>query len=86
MELKGTEAEAPLPELSPEEKRAQADKLVAEGKKAIALKQWEDGVGNYADALDLMHVPTPSLHVDTADEKQAAIGGRLRSANGTFAA
>lgn len=28
-------------------------KLVSEGKKAIALRQWEDGVGKYADALDL---------------------------------
>ena len=27
---------------------------MAEGKKAIALKQWEEGVGKYADALDLM--------------------------------
>jgi len=34
--------------------KAQADKLVAEGKKAIALKDWEVGVEKYADALDLM--------------------------------
>ncbi|ORY22573.1 hypothetical protein BCR39DRAFT_551318 [Naematelia encephala] len=36
------------------DQRAQADKLVAEGKKAIALKQWEEGVSKYADALELM--------------------------------
>lgn len=34
--------------------KAQADKLVAEGKKAIALKDWEVGVEKYAGALDLM--------------------------------
>jgi len=34
--------------------KAQADKLVAEGKKAIALKDWEAGVEKYAGALDLM--------------------------------
>jgi HAT1-interacting factor 1 len=34
--------------------KPQVDKLVAEGKKAIALKQWETGVAKYADALDLM--------------------------------
>jgi HAT1-interacting factor 1 len=34
--------------------KAQADKLVAEGKKAIALKDWEAAVEKYADALDLM--------------------------------
>jgi HAT1-interacting factor 1 len=38
----------------PVAQKAQADKLIAEGKKAIALKQWEDGVGRYADALDIM--------------------------------
>jgi HAT1-interacting factor 1 len=31
-----------------------ADVLIAEGKKAIALKQWEEGVAKYADALDIM--------------------------------
>jgi hypothetical protein len=40
----------------PAEIRAQADRLVAEGKKAIALKSWEEGVAKYADALDLMYV------------------------------
>lgn len=34
--------------------KAQADKLIAEGKKAIALKDWELGVEKYAGALDLM--------------------------------
>ncbi|KAK8869524.1 hypothetical protein IAR55_000090 [Kwoniella newhampshirensis] len=38
----------------PTEIRALADKYVAEGKKAIALKQWEEGVAKYADALELM--------------------------------
>ncbi|GFZ45893.1 hypothetical protein JCM24511_03626, partial [Saitozyma sp. JCM 24511] len=38
----------------PAETRAQADKLIAEGKKAIALKSWDEGVAKYADALDLM--------------------------------
>ncbi|ORX33867.1 hypothetical protein BD324DRAFT_206499 [Kockovaella imperatae] len=33
--------------------QSQAEKLIAEGKKAIALKQWEEGVAKYADALDL---------------------------------
>ena len=42
------------PTTSPAEMRRQADKLVAEGKKAIALKQWDEGVEKYADALDLM--------------------------------
>ena len=50
---KDVETEPP-PTTAPAETRAQADKLVAEGKKAIALKQWEEGVGKYADALDLM--------------------------------
>jgi hypothetical protein len=40
----------------PAETRAQADKLIAEGKKAIALKSWDEGVAKYADALDLMCV------------------------------
>ncbi|EIW66326.1 hypothetical protein TREMEDRAFT_35273, partial [Tremella mesenterica DSM 1558] len=39
---------------SPEEQRAEADKLVAEGKKAIALRKWEEGVGKYGQALDIM--------------------------------
>ena len=34
--------------------QADADRLIAEGKKAIALKQWEEGVTKYADALDIM--------------------------------
>jgi HAT1-interacting factor 1 len=34
--------------------KAQVNKLVAEGKKAIALKDWEVGVEKYADALDIM--------------------------------
>ena len=37
-----------------EEQKAQVDKLVAEGKKAIALKVWEEGVQKYGEALDLM--------------------------------
>ena len=41
------------PDSAPDTK-AQVDKLVAEGKKAIALKDWELGVEKYADALDLM--------------------------------
>ena len=43
------------PDAAPDVK-AQADKLVAEGKKAIALKDWEAGVEKYAGALDLMCV------------------------------
>ncbi|RSH93809.1 hypothetical protein EHS25_006457 [Saitozyma podzolica] len=39
----------------PAETRAQADKLIAEGKKAIALKSWDEGVAKYADALDLIY-------------------------------
>lgn len=46
-------AATPEPQLTPEEQKARVAKLVAEGKKAIALKQWEDGVGKYADALDI---------------------------------
>nr|XP_018999443.1 uncharacterized protein I203_08038 [Kwoniella mangroviensis CBS 8507]OCF62904.1 hypothetical protein I203_08038 [Kwoniella mangroviensis CBS 8507] len=34
--------------------KEQAEKLVGEGKKAIALKQWEEGVNKYGEALDLM--------------------------------
>lgn len=44
-----------VPDVAPDVK-AQADKLVAEGKKAIALKDWEAGVEKYAGALDLMCV------------------------------
>ncbi len=36
--------------------KARADQCIAEGKKAIALKQWEEGVNKYAEALDLMCV------------------------------
>ncbi|WVF71875.1 hypothetical protein IAT40_006685 [Kwoniella sp. CBS 6097] len=36
------------------ELKEQADKLVGEGKKAIVLKQWEEGVTKYGEALDLM--------------------------------
>ena len=36
------------------EVKSQADKLVAEGKKAIALKDWEQGVEKYGEALALM--------------------------------
>ncbi|OCF40638.1 hypothetical protein I317_05570 [Kwoniella heveanensis CBS 569] len=39
---------------SNEDVKAKADKLVGEGKKAIALKQWEEGVTKYGEALDLM--------------------------------
>ncbi|WWD01036.1 hypothetical protein V866_007974 [Kwoniella sp. B9012] len=38
----------------PKEIKEQAEKLVGEGKKAIALKQWEEGVNKYGEALDLM--------------------------------
>ncbi|WWD16214.1 hypothetical protein CI109_100640 [Kwoniella shandongensis] len=50
-----TETEAPndVP-TDPTEIRALVDKYVAEGKKAIALKQWEEGVAKYADALEQM--------------------------------
>lgn len=41
------------PQLTPDEQKAQVSKLVAEGKKAIALKQWEEGVAKYADALEI---------------------------------
>lgn len=50
------------PDAAPDVK-AQADKLVAEGKKAIALKDWEAGVEKYAGALDLMCEPRPSPRV-----------------------
>jgi hypothetical protein len=33
-----------------------ADRLIAEGKKLIALKQWEEGAAKYADALEVMYV------------------------------
>lgn len=46
---------------SPAELQADADRLIAEGKKAIALKQWEEGVAKYGDALDIMCVHLPSL-------------------------
>jgi HAT1-interacting factor 1 len=39
---------------APADIKAQADKLVAEGKKAIALKDWEEGVEKYGEALALM--------------------------------
>ncbi|WVQ99028.1 hypothetical protein IAU59_006160 [Kwoniella sp. CBS 9459] len=42
------------PNSNPKELKEQADTLVAEGKKAIALKQWEEGVMKYGEALDLM--------------------------------
>ncbi|WWC69166.1 uncharacterized protein I206_103102 [Kwoniella pini CBS 10737] len=48
----GTE-ESSVP-TDPKEIKEQADTLVAEGKKAIALKQWEEGVNKYGEALDLM--------------------------------
>lgn len=41
--------------------KERADTLVAEGKKAIALKQWEEGVNKYAEALDLMWVSFAAL-------------------------
>ncbi|WRT67445.1 uncharacterized protein IL334_004416 [Kwoniella shivajii] len=41
-------------EPNPKEIKDQADQLIAEGKKAIALKQWEEGVNKYGEALDLM--------------------------------
>ncbi|WWC89725.1 uncharacterized protein L201_004650 [Kwoniella dendrophila CBS 6074] len=43
-----------VPSTGPKEIKEQSDKLVAEGKKAIALKQWEEGVNKYGEALDLM--------------------------------
>ncbi|WVR05413.1 hypothetical protein IAU60_002428 [Kwoniella sp. DSM 27419] len=36
------------------ELKAQAEQLIGEGKKAIALKQWEEGVEKYGEALDIM--------------------------------
>ncbi|KAL7424292.1 hypothetical protein Q5752_001882 [Cryptotrichosporon argae] len=42
-------AAAPAPDA-----RARADALVAEGKKAIALSQWEEAVTKYGEALDVM--------------------------------
>jgi len=57
---------AVAPELSAEDKgkapvdtkdlQATADRLVAEGQKAVALKQWEEGVNKYGDALEAMYV------------------------------
>lgn len=47
---------SPAPDAKPESKaetQAAVAKLIAEGKKAIALRQWDEGVGKYADALDL---------------------------------
>ncbi|WOO80892.1 NASP-related protein sim3 [Vanrija pseudolonga] len=46
-------AEASTSSPKPDDLKAQVAKLVAEGKKAIALKQWEEGVAKYADALDI---------------------------------
>lgn len=46
-----TNAES-APALSTEEVHAKVSRLVAEGKKAIALKQWEEGVAKYGDALE----------------------------------
>lgn len=53
VEASSAPATQPEVQLSPEEQKAQVAKLVAEGKKAIALKQWEEGVAKYADALDI---------------------------------
>ncbi|OWT41514.1 HAT1-interacting factor 1 [Cryptococcus neoformans Bt1] len=53
-------ADAPAPSSSssvdPQAIRAEVEKLVAEGKKAVALHQWEQGVDRYATALDRMYV------------------------------
>ncbi|WVQ78614.1 hypothetical protein IAT38_000700 [Cryptococcus sp. DSM 104549] len=58
-----TDASAPT---DPAEIRAQVDKLVAEGKKAIALRQWEQGVEAYADALDAMRLVVGDFHPQMA--------------------
>ena len=57
---------------NPAEIQNQVDKLIAEGKKAIALKQWEEGAAKYADALDLKWVtyhssPCVTAHSSTGD-------------------
>jgi HAT1-interacting factor 1 len=41
---------------NPAELQATADRLVAEGHKAVALKQWEEGVNKYGDALEVLYV------------------------------
>lgn len=61
-------ADAPAPSSSssvdPQAIRAEVEKLVAEGKKAIALHEWEQGVDRYATALDRMCVSSASsLHI-----------------------
>lgn len=61
-------ADAPAPSSSssvdPQAIRAEVEKLVAEGKKAVALHQWEQGVDRYATALDRMYV-SPLLPIHT---------------------
>lgn len=50
-------AEAPTVqdgEVDKKEVQRQADVLIAEGKKATALQNWEEGVAKYADALEIM--------------------------------
>ncbi|KLT40065.1 hypothetical protein CC85DRAFT_278350 [Cutaneotrichosporon oleaginosum] len=54
-----TEATAPAPARAsngtpiPEDKAAQVARLLAEGKKALALKQWEEAVEKHASALQI---------------------------------
>ncbi|KAL0254242.1 hypothetical protein I308_101623 [Cryptococcus tetragattii IND107] len=65
-------ADAPAPSSSssvdPQAIRAEVEKLVAEGKKAIALHEWEQGVDRYATALDRMR-----LLVGDADPEMAPL-------------
>ncbi|AAW41997.1 expressed protein [Cryptococcus deneoformans JEC21] len=65
-------ADAPAPSSSssidPQAIRAEVEKLVAEGKKAVALHQWEQGVDRYATALDRMR-----LLVGDADPEMAPL-------------
>lgn len=41
-------------EVDKKELQSQADVLIAEGKKATALQNWEEGVAKFADALEIM--------------------------------
>ncbi|AFR93579.2 HAT1-interacting factor 1 [Cryptococcus neoformans var. grubii H99] len=65
-------ADVPAPSSSssvdPQAIRAEVEKLVAEGKKAVALHQWEQGVDRYATALDRMR-----LLVGDADPEMAPL-------------